>query len=548
MVMHMKGLQEKFNKHWANEDTWEFVEIDEDEKFPEKAKLKELAIRAKTMQRYIRRSERYEKMRGEYLGSLLSEMARKVKGLKTRDVDIERMLAEDKERGSLKRMRRRGAFSREMEADYKTALKTEEWKKIKGQWFKLQKAVEKAFNEPAKMRVFSYETESMEVDTTLTPIDSIKYLNNFLQMGSMAVDPVTGEVKMWVGGINHRWFQYDHVTSSRQVGSTFKPFIYATAIGLQGMSPCFQVLDQAYTLFPGESNFNLLDEWTPQNSDEKYSGERMTLKQGLKESKNTVSVYLMKQLGDTEPVRGLIHNMGIDSTTKYGNGRYRVPKQPSICLGATDLTVKEMTGAYTTFANNGVFTKPYFISKIEDRNGAVIYEAEPETRAAYNERHNYVMVEMLRYAGGPSLYGIKSDVGGKTGTTNSHVDGWYMGITPNLVVGTWVGGEDRWTRFRTIRMGQGGRLARPFFVNFMKAVEADEDIALDTKKRFTRPRGDIGIELDCGEFQQENEDDAPTAGDDDFYEDSFGDEVLPPLDSTKKKPIAEQGFSDEQDF
>ncbi len=548
MVLHMADLQEKFNKHWKNEDTWEFVEIEEDEEFPEKVKLKELAIRAKTMKRYIHRSERYEKMRNAHLGTLLPEMARKVKGLKTRNVDIERMLAEDKEKGSIKRMRRKGSFSREMEANYMTALKTEEWKKIKGEWFKLEKEIEIAFNKPAKMRVFTYETESMEKDTMLTPIDSIKYHNNFLQMGSMAVDPVTGEVKMWVGGINHSYFQYDHVTSSRQVGSTFKPFIYSTAIGLQGMSPCFKVLDQAYTLFPGEGNFNLLEEWTPKNSDNEYSGERLTLKEGLRKSKNTVSVYLMKQLGDTEPVRGLIHNMGIDSTTKYSNGRYRVPKQPSISLGATDLTVKEMTGAYTTFANNGVFTKPYFISKIEDRNGAVIYDVAPETRAAYNERHNYVMVEMLRYAG-TGLHEIKSDVGGKTGTTNSHVDGWFMGITPNLVVGTWVGGEDRWTRFRTIQMGQGGRMAKPFFREFMKAVEADEDIALDTKKRFNRPAGDIGIELDCGEFQQEEEEGgAPAEGDEDFYEDSFGDQVLPPLDSTQKKPIAEQGFSDEQDF
>ena len=547
MLKHMAGLQEKFNKHWQGKNTWEYTEDDPEDRNPAKTRQKELEIRAKTLERYVRRSERYEKMRDAYLGNYLAEMERKVKGLKTRDADIERMLAEDKEKGSIKRMRRAGSFSREMEADYLTAMKTEEWKKLKGAWYKLEKAVEEGFNKPAKMRIFSYETPTLEKDTLLSPMDSIKYLANFLQMGSMAVDPVTGEVKMWVGGINHKWFQYDHVTSSRQVGSTFKPFIYATAIGLQGMSPCFQVLDQAYTLFPGEGSFNLLDEWTPKNADNLYTGDRLTLKEGLRKSKNTVSVYLMKQLGDTEPVRGLIHNMGIDSTTKYANGRYRVPKQPSICLGATDLTVSEMTGAYTTFANGGVYTKPYFISKIEDRNGAVIYEAMPETRAAYNERHNYVMVEMLRYSG-TGLYDLKSDAGGKTGTTNSHVDGWFMGITPGLVVGTWVGGEDRWTRFRTIQMGQGGRMAKPFFKAFMKAVEADENIALDTKKRFTRPRGDIGIELDCSIYAQENGDGSPTEGDEDFYEDSFGDQVLPPLDSTKKKPIAEQGFSDEQDF
>ena len=546
MIKHMADLQEKFVKHWKGKDTWEYVEPDPEDFNPEKTKLRELEIRAKTMERYVRRSERYEKMRNAQLSDFLVEMAKKVKGLQTRDADIERMLEEDKEKGSIKRMRRAGSFSREMEADYLTAMKTSEWKKVKGAWYKFQKDVEKAFAKPVKMRVFTYETASMEKDTVMSPTDSIKYLNNFLQMGSMAVDPVTGEVKMWVGGINHRWFQYDHVTSSRQVGSTFKPFIYSTAIGLQGMSPCFQVLDQAYTLFPGEGNFNLLKEWTPKNSDNQYSGERLSLREGLRKSKNTVSVYLMKQLGDTDPVRGLIHNMGIDSTTKYANGRYRVPKQPSIALGATDLTVNEMVGAYTTFANGGVYTKPYFISKIEDRNGVIIYENTPETRVAYNERHNYVMVEMLRYSGA-LLGALKSDVGGKTGTTNSHVDGWFMGITPNLVVGTWVGGEDRWTRFRTIRMGQGARLAKPFFKNFMLEVEADENIALDTKKRFTRPRGDLGIELDCATYDQQNGDMPPDEGDDEF-DDGFGDQVLPPLDSTKKRPIAEQGFGDEIDF
>lgn len=546
MVKHMQKLQGEFDKHWKNEDPWQYVDIDEDDFNPEKTRKKQLEIRAKTMERYIRRSERYEKIRDAYLSNLLEELVRKVKGLKTRDVDIERMLEEDKEKGQIKKMRRAGSFSKKMEAEYLTALKTEEWKNIKPQWFKFQKAIENNFAKPTKMRVFSYETESMEVDTVLSPKDSIIYHNNFLQLGSMAVDPNTGEVKTWVGGINHKYFQYDHVTSSRQVGSTFKPFIYATAIGLQGMSPCLEVLDQAYTIFPGEGTFSLLDEWTPKNSDNKYTGERLTLKEGLRKSKNTVSVYLMKQLGDTEPVRGLIHNMGIDSTKKYANGRYRVPKQPSIALGSTDLTVQEMTGAYTTFANNGVFTSPYFIAKIEDRNGGIIYEANPETRQAYNERHNYVMVEMLRYSG-TGLYQLKSDVGGKTGTTNSHVDGWFMGITPNLVVGTWVGGEDRWIHFRSLRLGSGAHMAKPFFREFMKAVEADEELGFDSKTRFKRPEGDLGIELNCDEYKQEPGGTPNMPQDDDFDEDVFGDELLP-VDTTKKKQVAEQGFSDELEF
>ena len=388
-----------------------------------------------------------------------------------------------------------------------------------------QAAADKDFNTKTEMRVFSYDTPAMEKDTVMTPLDSVKYHRMILQTGILAVDPVTGFVKVWVGGVNFKHFQYDHNRTSRQVGSTFKPFVYATAIAQQGFSPCYQVYDLPQTIAPGDGNFFLTQEWTPRNADGVYTGQLLTLKDGLRKSKNTVSVHLMKQLGDTEPVRGLINQMGIDSSLKYPNGRYRVPKSPSICLGSTDLTNMEMTGAYTTFANNGIFNKPIYLLRIEDKNGRILYEEFPQEKVAINANANYVMVEMLKYAA-TGLGGLKSEVGGKTGTTNDYVDGWFMGITPTLVVGTWVGGEDRWIRFRSLAYGQGAYMAKPFFKEFLSRLEKSEDLGYDASARFHRPPGDIGIEMNCDQYQRsplpldngefENEG---------FGEDMFGDEI-----------------------
>ena len=234
---------------------------------------------------------------------------------------------------------------------------------------------------------------------------------------------------------------------------------------------------------------------------------------------------VLKRTENTEPVRGLINQMGIDSSLKYPNGRYRVPKSPSICLGSTDLTNMEMTGAYTTFANNGIFNKPIYLLRIEDKNGRILYEEFPQEKVAINANANYVMVEMLKYAA-TGLGGLKSEVGGKTGTTNDYVDGWFMGITPTLVVGTWVGGEDRWIRFRSLAYGQGAYMAKPFFKEFLSRLEKSEDLGYDASARFHRPPGDIGIEMNCDQYQRsplpldngefENEG---------FGEDMFGDEI-----------------------
>jgi penicillin-binding protein 1A len=243
----------------------------------------------------------------------------------------------------------------------------------------------------------------------------------------------------------------------------------------------------------------------------------------------------MKQLGDTQPVLETIKQMGIDPK--------KIPNQPSICLGACDLSVIDMTGAYTTFANNGISNKPIFITRVEDKNGRVIFQQLPEEKLALSPNANYVMLDMLRYVARSSggFDGVKTEFAGKTGTTNDYTDGWFMGVTPNLVVGTWVGGEDRWIHFRSIDMGQGAYMARPFFAKFLKEVEKMPELDFDPKARFFQPTGDLGIEIDCSKYRG-----GASAGavDFEFHEDQFGDEDLRDTSKKKKSPLG----GDPEDF
>ncbi|MBR9919902.1 MAG: peptidoglycan glycosyltransferase [Bacteroidetes bacterium] len=531
-MAHMAKLQETWYKHWEGRDPWEYKDY-------ETTKI-ELEARKKTKTRMIRNTDRYKAISERYIGESKQALLDAIKGLQLRGVDIDRMMEAEKDKDYLDQLVDRNLISESMRKEYKAAMRDSTWQVLKRQYELMLPEVDTVFNTPVKMQVFTYENEEMQKDTVMSPMDSLIYHHNFLQIGSLAVDPLTGYVKGWVGGINYRYFKYDHTNSRRQVGSTFKPFVYATAIAKQGFSPCFEVYDLPQTIFPNEGNFQLLEEWTPANSDGKYSGDLLTLKEGLAKSKNTVSVFLMKQLSDTEPVRDLVHNMGIDKTAQYPNGRYVVPRQPSICLGATDLSVYEMTGAYTTFANNGIYTEPTFITRIEDRNGRVLYTEDHAELRALDERANYVMVEMLRYAGRPGLWEIKSDMGGKTGTTNDYVDGWFIGVTPTLVVGTWVGGEDRWIRFRSIQYGQGAYMAKPFFKEFMKGLEAAAEAGetdYDPSRRFTLPRGDLGIELDCDKYHNRVDTEGDIRPTDPFDEfgsgpGGFGDESFDPVPET----------------
>lgn len=484
MLINMKNVQDRYNRVWKNMDPWTY-QADDNQK----------RIRQESLTSLIRRTNRYQSLHEEMISKEMMALSEKF-DLALTDWDIDNLMEEDKKAGRVAKLVSSKTIPKSKGSKYKEILKSSEWDEFKKQWIDFQKEVDKVMKTQVDMMIFDYN-EKGERQAKMSPLDSIKYHRKFMQTGSLGIDPKTGEIKFWVGGINNKYFQYDHIGSSRQVGSTFKPFIYATAITLQGISPCFPVLDVAYTIAPGDGSFGLIEPWTPRNADGKYTGRSYTLFEGLQDSRNTISVFLMTQLGNANVVRGLVHNMGIDSTTRRSDGEYRLPNKPSICLGAADLSVKEMTGAYCTFANNGVFVKPHFVTTIEDENGKVIYREVREEHEALPSKANAVMVKMLKYTA--QIPGLKSEVGGKTGTTNDYVDGWFIGITPELVVGTWVGGEDPWIRFTSLADGQGSRMAKPFYREFMKKLEAG-DYDYDPGAKFADPEGGLDIETDCAKY------------------------------------------------
>jgi penicillin-binding protein 1A len=495
---HMPQLQQKFFDHWKNRDIWTYKY----DNIPSEIKLE-------TLENQMRNTDRYRNIRSKMFGSKAEQVSEDY-GFTLHDYDMDRLLKAEGDKDYLDRLKANELITSSKASSYRQLLDDQAWVELKTAWEAFQKEVDQQFNKKVNMEVFAYNSKGSK-DTVMSPMDSLKYHRMILQVGSMAVDPKNGEVRAWVGGPDHKYFKYDHVISNRQVGSTFKPFLYATAIAYQGFSPCFPVTDVQYTIDVGEGNFGLIKPWTPKNATGEYTHENLSLYEALKQSKNTVSVFLMKQLGDTKPLLGLVDNMGIDSAEYLPNGRYKIPRQPSIALGAADLTVREMTGAYTTFANNGEYNKPVFVSHIEDRNGKVIYKSIPESKVALNEHVNYVMVELLRYSGAVARYkgDLRSDVGGKTGTTNDQTDAWFVGISPDIVVGTWTGGEDRWIRFRNIGLGQGSTMARPIFTEFMKQMEAHSgDFPdFDPTHRFYEPE-DPKIETDCDEYNRQNEEES----------------------------------------
>jgi penicillin-binding protein 1A len=357
-----------------------------------------------------------------------------------------------------------------------------------------------SFKEKTKMKVFTWKGER---DTIMTPLDSIRYYKHFLQSGLMAMEPQTGNIKAWVGGINYKYFQYDHVgQGARQVGSTFKPFVYATAIEQLGMSPCDSILDGPFMIRKGEHNVTA--DWEPRNSDNKYRG-MVTLKRALANSINTVSAKLIDKTGP-EAVVELTHKLGVTS---------EIPAQPSIALGAVEITVQDMVAAYSTFANQGVYVKPQFLRKIEDKSGVVLYEPVPESHDVLNKDIAFAVIKLLegvteggsgerlrtegggngdnRWTGYPYMF--KNPIAGKTGTTQNQSDGWFMGMVPNLVTGVWVGCEDRSARFRSLTYGQGATAALPVWGYFMKKCYEDETLNV-SKEDFDRP-ANLGIKVDC---------------------------------------------------
>ena len=377
--------------------------------------------------------------------------------------------------------------------------RSERYKKLKKQG-KSEGEIRKVFNTKTKMTIFSW---SGDIDTIMSPRDSIKYNKFFIHCGMMSMEPGTGHVKAYVGGINHKYFKYDHVTKGRrQVGSTFKPFLYSLAIQ-EGYSPCFTIPN--VPVFFDKKRWGLEKDWAPKNSGDEFNGLPLTLKFGLANSINTITAYIMRDFGP-DAVVDLAKKIGI---------RSKILAVPSLCLGTFDLSVYEMVGAYGTFVNKGVWTEPIFIEKIVDKNGVTLEEFTPKTQEAMSGETADIMIRLLQgvvdgvYSPTAkktrgtgvrlrSKYKFTNEMGGKTGTTQEHADGWFMGVTPNLVTGVWSGCEDRSAHFRSITYGQGANMALPVFAEFMQSIYNDSintNIYLD---KFDISRK-IDVKLDCGE-------------------------------------------------
>ncbi|MFZ1515889.1 MAG: transglycosylase domain-containing protein [Saprospiraceae bacterium] len=485
---HMVNVQKAYFNVWTNQDPWEKVEDDNDN-------MKR--IRKDALNNLVRETERYQFVWNKYYGKIIAQLEAEIGKVDVTDRTIQRLINEKLKPGFLKEEYNKKQLTKTQYEFSKKILESKQWPMIQKLWSSFEKDMRVQMTTPVDMLIYDYATGE-EKKAKMAPIDSIKYHRKHLQIGSMSVDPHTGEIKTWVGGTNFKYFKYDHVNSRRQVGSTFKPFVYATAIALQNISPCNEFQDVQYTIPANDPNFHLPEAWSPGNA-EVFTGGNYNLYKALAYSKNSITVKLVILLGSVEPIRGLLHNMGIDSTAKRRDGGLLIPRWPSIVLGSADLSVYEMTGAYTTFANDGEYVKPYFVSKIEDKEGRVIYRNSAIRNLALSPNYNYVMVDLLRKSG--QVYGLKTPVGGKTGTTNDYVDGWFMGITPNLVVGTWVGGEDPWIRFLSLENGQGSVMAKPFFMKFMHKLEETPEAEFKTDVDFARPKGDIGIELNCETFK-----------------------------------------------
>jgi penicillin-binding protein 1A len=368
------------------------------------------------------------------------------------------------------------------------ASRTGYYQSLKRKYGNDKEKVMAGMNVKMEMRVFTWKGER---DTLMSHMDSIRHYKRFLNIGMMAMDPRDGNIKAWVGGINYKYFKYDHVAQSkRQPGSTFKPFVYVTAID-NGFSTCERVNDSPVTFGPEDG---VPESWTPKNSDGKYSYRDLTLRQALGQSVNTVSAKLIKRFTPSMVVN-YAHMLGIKS---------ELPAVPTLCLGVGEVSLFEMLGGYGAFVNGGKYTEPMFVMRIENKYGEVLREYIPDQKEVLSTETAYKMVHLMRGAtqpGGTSVglgrYGILdgNEVAGKTGTTSNYSDGWFMGMTQNLIGGVWAGGDDRAIHFRSIALGQGARMAMPAWGLFMQKVYADKDI--DYKKTKFKIPSTIRISGDC---------------------------------------------------
>lgn len=417
----------------------------------------------------------------------------------------------------------RGIEASEIESILQKGMKnSDRYKRMKQRGI-AEDSIQASFNRKRDIRVFSWNGP---IDTLMTPKDSIRYYKSFLNTGMMSMTPQTGEVKTWVGGVNYKFFKYEHVKQAkRQVGSTFKPFVYATAIDQLHLSPCYELPNTPYTIPKGRHG--VTEDWTPSNSSEDYGGIK-TLKQALAESINTVTARVIDKTGP-ESVIKLIDKLGVDTSS--------ILPVAAIALGTPDISVYEMVSAYSTFANKGVYVKPYAIQRIEDKNGTILYQHQPESRDVLSAESAFVTVKLLegvtKFGSGRRLrtnsdyakkteaykravtgypYAFENDIAGKTGTTQNQSDGWFIGMVPNLATGVWVGGEDRSVRFPSITYGQGATLALPIWGMYMKDVYANDSLQI-SKEEFEAPEN-LSIRIDCDEPTDdeqidENEEETP---------------------------------------
>jgi penicillin-binding protein 1A len=389
--------------------------------------------------------------------------------------------------------------------------------------------IEEALNVKKKMKIFTWAGEK---DTLFSSYDSLRYYKHILETGFMSMDPTTGYIKAWVGGINYKYFKYDHVKQGkRQPGSTFKPIVYTTIMGEIGedYGPCFQAIDAPVSFVTGDTANPV---WSPENSDGKYTGGTYTLRQALAQSKNSITAYMMKIMGEQTPQKVLQY------ATKMGINTEKFEAVPAMCLGTFDVSLYELMGAYATFMNKGQYQVPQFIRAIYDKNGNLIEEFKPQQHIAISEELAYVMSYMLRGAtqerNGTALglnrwglLGNGNEIAAKTGTSQDYSDGWFMGMTPQLVTGCWVGCDDRVVHFRDFEYGQGARMAMPIFGLFMQKCYNDPKTGI-IRQKFPEPseeeKSTYKIITDCGKFRAMKSDSAmmkstiidPNAIDDEF--------------------------------
>ncbi len=389
---------------------------------------------------------------------------------------------------------------------------SERWRIMKANGIS-EKDIKASFSEKTEMTVFDWNRDTQEKDTIMTPLDSIRYYKTFLRAAMMSMEPQTGHVKAWVGGLNYKHFQYDNVIQgARQAGSTFKPFVYAAAIDQLRLSPCDSLPDSQYCIEAGKHGNP--EPWCPKNSDGKFSGQMYTLKRALANSVNSVTAQLIDRVGP-KPVVAMVKDLGLTG---------EILEVPSIALGTPDFNVYEMVGAYGAFVNQGVYVKPVMVTRIEDKNGTVLYEYVPETKDVLSKEVAYAMINLmegvtqggsgtrLRHSSNKDQtvykeiitgypYEFTNPIAGKTGTTQNQSDGWFMGMVPNLVTGVWVGGEDRATHFKTITYGQGASMALPIWALYMKENYTIEELGI-SKEEFPRPE-ELTINVDCSKESED---------------------------------------------